>query len=95
MIFNNDPIRATAFLGPGPFADLLSLSEFAALHEVDDSTIRQAIRAGRLKVGEDCMKFGKQWVLSSTAIEHFNGVGKRAKIYSECRRILIERENSR
>lgn len=95
MIFDNDPVRAEAYLGPGPFADLLSLSEFAALHKVDDSTIRQAIRAGRLKIGEDCLKFGKQWVLTKRAIEHFSSIAKHSEACVECRQILRARDNSR
>lgn len=95
MIFDNDPIRADAYLGPGPFAGLLSLSEFATLHKVDDSTIRQAIRTGRLKIGEDCLKFGKQWVLSSAAIEHFSSIAKISEANVECRQILMARNNSR
>lgn len=95
MIFNNDYTRAIAFLGPGPFAGLLSLSEFAALHKIDDSTIRQAIRSGRLEIGTDCLKFGKQWVLTQKAIEHYSNIGKYSEACVECRQILLAREKSR
>lgn len=52
----------------GPFANLLSLAEAAEIWRIDQSTIRKAIEAGRLKPGSDCRKFGKQWVITVDAM---------------------------
>lgn len=52
----------------GSFAQLLSLSEAAEIWGIDESTIRKAIAAGRLKPGIDCRKFGKQWVVTAHAM---------------------------
>ena len=47
------------------FKELLSLSEAAEIWRIDESTIRKAIAQGRLVDGEDCRKFGKQWVVTT------------------------------
>lgn len=52
----------------GPFNQLLSLSEAAEIWGIDESTIRKAIAAGRLKTGWECRKFGKQWVVTAEAM---------------------------
>lgn len=65
MIYDN-PTRAAAFVS-GPFKDLCTPAEMAEYLHIDDSTIRQAIRSGRLAVGKDCLRLGKQWVLSRHA----------------------------
>lgn len=52
----------------GPFNQLLSLSEAAEIWDIDESTIRKAIAAGRLQTGWDCRKFGKQWVVTAEAM---------------------------
>lgn len=52
----------------GPFNQLLSLSEAAEIWRIDESTIRKAIAAGRLRTGKDCRKFGKQWVVTAEAM---------------------------
>ncbi len=50
------------------FQDLISLDEAAKLLKKDPSTIRHAIKDGRLQEGHHCMKYGKQWVLHKSAI---------------------------
>lgn len=52
----------------GPFKDLLSLAEAAVIWRLDTSTIRKAIASSTLVEGEDCRKFGKQWVVSAKAM---------------------------
>lgn len=71
MIHDN-PQRASHFIS-GPFAELCSLAEFAELHGVDESAIRHAIKSGKFRIGIDCMKFGKQWVMSREAFHAFDG----------------------
>lgn len=61
----------------GPFNQLLSLSEAAEIWGIDESTIRKAIAAGRIKTGWDCRKFGKQWVVTAEAMRKtFNPYGR-------------------
>ena len=50
------------------FTGLLSLHEAALIWNIDDSTIRKAIEFGRLVDGYDCCKFGKQWVVTRSAM---------------------------
>ena len=52
----------------GPFTNLLSLAEAAEIWRIDQSTIRKAIEVGRLKPELDCRKFGKQWVVTVSAM---------------------------
>lgn len=52
----------------GHFAGLLALSEAAEIWGINESTIRKAIADGRLKPGQDCRKFGKQWVITAQAM---------------------------
>jgi hypothetical protein len=80
MIHDN-PQRATHFIS-GPFAELCSLAEFAELHGVDESAIRHAIKSGKFRIGIDCMKFGKQWVMSKQAFHSFDG--NYSKFSIEC-----------
>lgn len=57
----------------GPFKGLLSCADAAAIWEIDQSAIRHAIRNYRLRQGRDCKKFGKQWVVSGTALDEALG----------------------
>lgn len=78
MNFTDDIIRLELF-ADGPFQGLTTPAEFAELIGVEESTIRHAIKAGRLKPGIDCMKFGKQWVMAPHAfvvMDRYNGYGK-------------------
>lgn len=43
---------------------VLSTADAAAIWDIDTSTIRHAIATGRLKPGQDCTKYGKQWVIA-------------------------------
>ena len=49
--------------------NLISLKEAAELYNRDESTLRRAISNGLLKVGIDCKKFGKQWVILRSSME--------------------------
>ncbi len=51
-----------------PWRELLSLAEAAEIWDLDESTIRKAIAQGRLVDGQDCRKFGKQWVITVKAM---------------------------
>lgn len=93
MIFENID-RASRFVA-GPFAGFVSLSEFAAIHHVDDSAIRHAIKSGRFTIGTDCMKFGKQWIMSKNAFCAYSG---NLFVFSDVTyraQEFIKRENAR
>lgn len=51
------------------FDDLLSLKEAADMYKREESTLRRAIAKGRLIEGQDCKKFGKQWVIKKSAMQ--------------------------
>ena len=51
------------------FDELISLKQASELYNRDESTLRRAISNGLLKEGQDCKKFGKQWVIKLDALE--------------------------
>lgn len=61
-------INYTLDMERGPFSQLLSFAEAAELWRIDQSTLRKAVASGKLKVGVDCRKFGKQWVVTADAM---------------------------
>ena len=52
-----------------PFDDLIALSDVTVLWGLNGSTLRKAISYGKLIVGVDVCKFGKQWVVSKKSME--------------------------
>lgn len=55
------------------FNGLLSSSEAAKKWNIEESTIRKAISAGRLIEDNDIKKFGKQWVVKESSMERVFG----------------------
>ena len=51
-----------------PFDMLLSFADAAAMWKIDESTLRKAVINKRLVEGVDCMKFGKQWIVTPKAM---------------------------
>lgn len=89
----DDPTRAAVFLS-GPFEGLCTPSEMADYLHIDDSTIRQAIRSGRLEVGKDCIQMGKQWVLSHHAWDSMCGdYAKFSCLQVDCRKAIASAKN--
>lgn len=70
----DDINRAVAFCG-GPFEGICTPSEMADWLKIDDSTIRRAIADGRLMIGHDCIKVGKQWLLAPPAWDVIDPTG--------------------
>ena len=58
---------------PTPFDDLMALSDATALWMLNESTLRKAISYGKLVEGVDVCKFGKQWVVSASAMRREYG----------------------
>lgn len=55
------------------FNGLMSFSEAASKWSIDDSTLRKAVTSGRLIENIDVKKFGKQWVISESAMKRLFG----------------------
>lgn len=88
MAIHDNVERAVAFIS-SPFAELCSLAEFAEIHGVDESAIRHAIKSGKFRIGIDCMKFGKQWVMSKQAFRSFDGdLAKFSVTCVDCRKTI-------
>lgn len=95
MIYDN-PARAAAFLN-GPFEGLCTPTEMAEYLHIDDSTIRQAIRSGRLTVGEHCIQLGKQWVLSRYAwdiMARYGGYQELSMLEAKCRKTIASKNDT-
>lgn len=60
-----------------PFDDLMAFSDASELWRLNESTLRKAIRYGKLTEGVDVCKFGKQWVVSMAAMRREYGEPKR------------------
>ncbi len=51
-----------------PFDGLLSFMDATGLWGLSESTLRKAVQYGKLRPGLDVMKFGKQWVVTRSAM---------------------------
>ena len=51
-----------------PFSGLIALSDATGLWNLNESTLRKAIRYGKLKSGVDVINFGSQWVVTAEAM---------------------------
>ena len=56
-----------------PFDGLISFSDATELWNLHESTLRKAIVYGKLALGLDVCKFGKQWVISIEAMKREYG----------------------
>lgn len=56
-----------------PFDGLIALSDATLLWGLHESTLRKAISYGKLVNGIDVCKYGKQWVVSTKAMEREYG----------------------
>lgn len=51
-----------------PFSGLLAFSDATAIWKLSESTLRKAVMYGKLCNGMDVLKFGKQWVVTQSAM---------------------------
>ena len=58
---------------PTPFDGLMAFSDATELWSLNESTLRKAISYGKLIQGVDVCKFGKQWVVSVSAMKREYG----------------------
>lgn len=56
-----------------PFDGLIAFSDATELWGLNESTLRKAISYGKLVDGVDVCKFGKQWVVSMSAMQREYG----------------------
>ncbi len=56
-----------------PFDGLIAFSDATQLWGLNESTLRKAISYGKLVIGVDVCKFGKQWVVSVDAMNREYG----------------------
>ena len=66
LYFNGKDIKT-------PFDGLIAFSDATQLWGLNESTLRKAIAYGKFINGYDVCKFGKQWVISSEAMEREYG----------------------
>ena len=59
-----------------PFDGLIAFSDATQIWGLNESTLRKAIAYGKLINGQDVCKFGKQWVISSEAMNREYGLPK-------------------
>ncbi len=59
------------------FDGLIALSDATILWGLNESTLRKAISYGKLKVGVDVSKYGKQWIISMEAMVREYGEPKQ------------------
>lgn len=71
-----DPLRRRSAKAKDPIDGILSVSDAAALWHLDTSTIRRAIKDGRLVQDLDCYKLGKQWTVTKAAMTRLYGTPK-------------------
>ena len=62
---------------PSRFDGIMALGDAAQLWNIDDSTLRHAIKNGKFKCGKDITKFGKQWVITMEAMVREYGEPKQ------------------
>ena len=59
-----------------PFDGLMSMNDATTIWGLNESTLRKAISYGKLKIGVDVCKYGKQWVVSIDAMNREYGQPK-------------------
>lgn len=63
-----------------PFDNLMSFSDATELWGLNESTLRKAVTYGKLVNGVDVCKFGKQWVVTTSAMRREYGEEKKAPV---------------
>lgn len=63
-----DELYANGVALETPFDNLIALSDATILWGLNESTLRKAISYGKLKEGQDVMKYGKQWIITMEAM---------------------------
>ncbi len=63
-----------------PFDGLMSFSEATEIWGLSESALRKAISYGKLVAGVDARKYGKQWVVTTAAMEREYGIPMYTKL---------------
>lgn len=70
---DSEEIWQNGFNVHSPFEDLLSFNDASTIWELNESTLRKAVSYGKLIEGIDVQKFGKQWIITRSAMEREYG----------------------
>lgn len=73
-----DELWANGVAVDTPFADLLSFADATSIWGLNESTLRKAVSYQRLIEGIDVQKFGKQWIVTRSAMEREYGLPSQA-----------------
>lgn len=68
-----EELWANSTAASSPFDDLLAFSDATELWGLSESTLRKAVAYKNLVEGVDVQKFGKQWVVTRSAMEREYG----------------------
>ena len=60
-----------------PFDGLIAFTDATELWGLNESTLRKAVSYGKLRIGIDVCKYGKQWIISVEAMEREYGPAKQ------------------
>lgn len=56
-----------------PFDDLISFSDVSELWGLSESTLRKVIAYGKIVLGANARKYGKQWAVNLDGMSHEYG----------------------
>ncbi|MBR5338136.1 MAG: DUF2442 domain-containing protein [Lachnospiraceae bacterium] len=71
-----DELFETGEVVETPFDNLMAFTDATELWGLNESTLRKAISYGKLVIGIDACKYGKQWVISTEAMKREYGSPK-------------------
>ncbi|MBR0399273.1 MAG: DUF2442 domain-containing protein [Mogibacterium sp.] len=66
---------------PTPFDGIIAFGDATEIWGLNESTLRKAISYGRLVVGIDVCKYGKQWVITADSMRRLYGEPKRYDLH--------------
>ena len=67
LFFRGEPVET-------PFDGLIAFGDATQIWGLNESTLRKAIAYGRLINGQDVCKYGKQWIITRSAMEREYGI---------------------
>lgn len=71
-----DELWENGMLEVTPFDGLIAFSDATAIWGLSESTLRKAVAYGKLREGVDCLKYGKQWIVTKPAMIREYGAPK-------------------
>lgn len=68
-----DELWSNGVVSKTPFDDLMSFADASELWGLSESTLRKAVSYGKIVPGSDARKYGKQWIVTRSAMEREYG----------------------